>query len=92
MHQNEKGWERWNRRYEEEKAKGTQNILALLHGEGMGRQEEVVKKLYEVEISAYPIKYEIEAESEDEALQMAKDKWHDATNGRSIYESSVTQV
>jgi hypothetical protein len=44
------------------------------------------KEKYEVEISLYPQTFEVEASDRLEAIQKAKELFHDKNNGRSVYE------
>ena len=50
-------------------------------------------KKYEVEISLYPQTYTVEAENEKQAEEIAKQKFDDYNNGKSVYAiESVTEV
>jgi len=44
---------------------------------------------YKIFIHAYPFRYDVEAESEPEALDEAKRLFYEKTIGKSIYETEV---
>lgn len=47
-------------------------------------------KEYTIEISLYPQEFIISASSKSEAILKAQERFHDANNGASIYETVVT--
>lgn len=51
-----------------------------------------MKKIFTIDVSGYPTTYTIEAENESEAKEKAKEWYSNQFNGRSVYESVVTDV
>jgi len=49
-------------------------------------------KVFTIELHSYPQEFVIDAETEDEAIFKAKERFFNATNGASVYETIVTNV
>ena len=48
-------------------------------------------KTFTIEISGYPQEFIVSAETKEEAMDEARERWFSYTNGASIYETKVTE-